>query len=394
MGAKMSAKILQQAREQIAEEDGGKPGPAALRGTLGGDDFDAGEAEADEVLQSGSHEDGQAFSEALEISGQDEADLARFMAPKGAARVSLADLVMGKIKEKETELASQASEAAPYSELNPRVVQLFTGVGKILSTYRTGKLPKALKIIPTLRNWDQVLYVTEPDTWTAAAMFQATRIFSSNLNDRMAQRFYNLCLLPRVRDDIAEYKKLNFHLYMAVKKALFKPGAWFRGLLLPICEAGDCSLREAVILSSVLTRTSIPVLQSSAALLKLAEYPYTGANSIFIRVLLDKKYALPFRVIDALVFHFHRFATDDREPPVLWHQCLLIFVQRYKEDITSEQKEALLELLRKHKHHTITADVRREIRLSRSRDNEVPMEQDPAIQFAAGAASGPLSMEV
>lgn len=46
----------------------------------------------------------------------------------------------------------------------------------------------------------------------------------------MAQRFYNLVLLPRVRDDIAEYKRLNFHLYMALKKALFKPGAWFKGM--------------------------------------------------------------------------------------------------------------------------------------------------------------------
>lgn len=55
------------------------------------------------------------------------------------------------------------------------------------------------------------------------------RIFSSNLKERMAQRFYNLVLLPRVQDDIAEYKRLNFHLYSALKKALFKPGAWFKG---------------------------------------------------------------------------------------------------------------------------------------------------------------------
>ncbi len=67
-------------------------------------------------------------------------------------------------------------------------------------------------------------------------MYQATRIFASNLHERMAQRFYNLILLPRVRDDIAEYKKLNFHLYQALRKALFKPGAFFRGILLPLCE--------------------------------------------------------------------------------------------------------------------------------------------------------------
>ena len=49
-------------------------------------------------------------------------------------------------------------------------------------------------------------------------------------------RFYNLVLLPRVRDDLAEYKRLNFHLFMALKKAIFKPAAFFKGILLPICE--------------------------------------------------------------------------------------------------------------------------------------------------------------
>jgi hypothetical protein len=48
--------------------------------------------------------------------------------------------------------------------------------------------------------------------------------------------FYNLILLPRIRDDIAEFKRLNFHLFMALKKALFKPAAFFKGILLPICE--------------------------------------------------------------------------------------------------------------------------------------------------------------
>jgi essential nuclear protein 1 len=49
----------------------------------------------------------------------------------------------------------------------------------------------------------------------------------------------------------------------------------------------------------------------------------------------------------------------------------------YKEDITSEQKQALLEVMRKHTHFKITPEVRREIVHSRSRDNEVPMEMEP-----------------
>ena len=34
----------------------------------------------------------------------------------------------------------------------------------------------------------KVVYVTNPESWTAAAMYQATRIFVSNMNAKMAQR--------------------------------------------------------------------------------------------------------------------------------------------------------------------------------------------------------------
>ena len=61
-----------------------------------------------------------------------------------------------------------------------------------------------------------------------------------------------------------------------------------------------------------------------------------GANSLFIRVLLDKKHARPYKVVDALVFHFIRLsntykarrAGDVEKLPVLWHQSLLVFCQR------------------------------------------------------------------
>lgn len=55
---------------------------------------------------------------------------------------------------------------------------------------------------------------------------------------------------------------------------------------------------------------------------------------------------------------------------MLWHQSLLTFVQRYKSDISSEQKEALLELLKMHSHHEITNEIRRELQNARCRDIE------------------------
>merc|ERR1719461_462648 len=101
------------------------------------------------------------------------------------------------------------------------------------------------------------------------------------------------------------------------------------------------------------------------------EMEYSGANSIFLRIFFDKKYALPYRVVDACVFHFLKFRNEKRELPVLWHQAFLTFVQRYKGHISSEQKEALLELLKFQQHEKITPEIRRELQHAKCRDEEM-----------------------
>eukprot|EP00064_Thunnus_orientalis_P010258 superscaffoldBa00001375_g10284 len=366
---RLSRKILQQARiqqEELQTEYGLAPEKKKTPVTVLGS----------ETQDADSDEEWPALGEAGAGDGDVECDTEVVVDPDDEKAIeirTLADIIMEKITEKQTEVGTVMSEVSgvPMPQLDPRIVEVYKGVNKVLSKYRSGKLPKAFKIIPALSNWEQVLYLTDPETWTAAAMYQATRIFSSNLKERMAQRFYNLVLLPRVRDDIAEYKRLNFHLYSALKKALFKPGAWFKGILIPLCESGTCTLREAIIIGSILTKCSIPVLHSSAAMLKLAEMEYNGANSIFLRLLLDKKYALPFRVLDALVAHFLSFRNEKRVLPVLWHQSLLTLAQRYKADLASEQKAALLELLKIQTHPQISAEIRRELQNSESRDIEI-----------------------
>jgi len=380
VGERLSKKILEQARAQqdeLEEEYGvgtGKEKQAkSYLGPSKGPDSDVEDDDADEVEEFAEDQ----YYEDLNIDEEDERAMQNFMNQEPSVRRTLADVIMEKINEKKTEIESHMSEKPDMPVLDDRIVKVFKSVGVILSKYRAGKLPKAFKMIPSLENWEEILHCTDPDSWTSAALYQATRIFTSNLNAKMAQRFFNLVLLPRVRDDIEEYKRLNYHLYMALKKALFKPAAFFKGILLPLCDSGTCTLREAVIISSILSKVSIPVLHSAAAMLKIAEMNYSGANSIFLRVLLDKKYALPFRVIDALVGHYLKFMSDNRELPVLWHQAFLVFTQRYKEDISSEQKEALLELCKKHYHDKITPEIRRELTHSKSRDVE-------SSEFAVG----------
>lgn len=142
-------------------------------------------------------------------------------------------------------------------------------------------------------------------------------------------------------------------------------------------EEGESTEGEGGLLPQHFPTTNPTHLPTSAAMLKIAEMEYSGANSIFLRLLLDKKYALPYRVLDALVFHFLGFRTEQRELPVLWHQCLLTLAQRYKADLAVEQKEALLELLRLQPHPQLSPEIRRELQSAVPRDVEdVPIAMD------------------
>jgi len=42
-------------------------------------------------------------------------------------------------------------------DLDPKVIELYKEVGELMSKYRSGKVPKAFKAIPTLVNWEQIL---------------------------------------------------------------------------------------------------------------------------------------------------------------------------------------------------------------------------------------------
>lgn len=68
--------------------------------------------------------------------------------------------------------------------------------------------------------------------------------------------------------------------------------------------------------------------------------------------------------------------SEKRKLPVLWHQSLLTFVQRYKEDIASEQRDALMELTKLQHHYQISPEVRRELVNSKGRDLEEGIRMD------------------
>lgn len=228
------------------------------------------------------------------------------------------------------------------------------------SSYRAGKLPKAFKIIPSLSNWEEV-----PSP------------FSSHPLDPLDHRAAELV----AAGDVCRHAHLRLQPERQAGAAFLLLGAPPRGSrqysavqvdaargnelqeaelpLLPVAEEGDVQARR------VLQGHSAPALRGSAARGEgwavgrvhaeggdhrefgggegvdsdgafgggAAEVDsvavdfwsglngrYSGAVSLFMMVLLNKKYSLPYVVIDALVDYFRMFDSDDRELPVLWQQ--------------------------------------------------------------------------
>jgi essential nuclear protein 1 len=309
---------------------------------------------------------------------------------------NLADKIMASIRQKEKQqLANDHQSSRPEGAvlLPPKVIAAYAGVGEILSTYTHGKLPKLFKVIPSLNNWEDVLYVTNPDKWTPHAVYEATKLFVSNLTAKQAQRFVENVLLERFRIEIedSETHSLNYHIYRALKKALYKPGAFFQGFLFPLVENG-CSVREATIAGSILTKISIPQSHSSAALNYLLGLEFSPASTVFIRVLLEKKYALPYQIIDECFFYFIKFrnikeeSMDDETTqrqvpslPVVWHKAFLAFALQYKNDITDEQRDLLLETVRQRGHKDIGPEIRRELLAGKPREEPIKEKETTMI---------------
>ena len=380
--AKLSQKIMKLAKEQQDDFEP-KMGSSMIASRNSDDEYDDSDDDDDDFTSNMMRRNGDYVD--VDINEADEAALSQFMPKQANQRQTLGDIIAEKIREREEAEArangggntasgdgnnnATNTSTIQYSQgTSDKVIEVYTRVGALLTRYRAGKVPKAFKIIPALRNWEEVLMITNPEKWSPHAMYVATKIFASNLNPKNAQRFYNLVLLPAVRDDIRKERKLNYHLYRALKKAIYKPAAFFKGILLPLCDKREgCNLREAMIISSVLGKVSVPMMHSAAALLKMCLMPYSGVTSMFMTVLLDKKYALPYRVIDAVVKHFLGFQTETKTLPLMWNKCLLVFAQRYKQEVTAVQKNAMKLLLRTHQHHIVTSEIRRELFNARSR---------------------------
>lgn len=282
-----------------------------------------------------------------------------------AEEQDLGEAILEEVKEeekngKQRELTHQEDN----SDIPHQLQSLFIQLGTFLARYRSGPMPKALKFIPKWENWEQLLLITEPERWSAGGMKEMTRIFTS-ANKFVLQRFLNLFLLPAVRANIAAHRKLKVHYFTALKTGIFKADAWLKAILFPLLM-DQATLREAVIIGAVLSKSSIAPLIVAAAIVKLcsmfpAHRGWTPASCYIIGVLFNKKTSLPESAVEAGVQYFESFTQLENTLPVIWHTSLLIFVQRYKMSLSKGQRQRVRDIVRVQRHPAIREEILKEL---------------------------------
>lgn len=391
---KTSRKIFELARDQQEEleipdhpsdeQDGHDDLAERLQDRSWRDDASSDESDEEGTEISSEVDDAQ---EMFQLDSEDIQALDTFLPANNGERRTLADVIFSKLDQKNQsddvavvqKVQQDEERPDPALGLDPRVVESYSKLAVFLRGYKSGPLPKLFKVIPSLPAWARILALTKPEKWSPHACYAATKAFIPSMKPPQAQLLLSVVLLDAIREDIQSNKKLNVHYYEALKRALYKPGAFFKGIVFPLLEKG-CTLKEALVVASIIAKKKVPVLHSAAALLWIARMDYTGPNSLFIRVLIDKKYQLPYKVVDELVFHFIRLSNtykarnrgDSEKLPVLWHQSLLAFCQRYSSDLTPDQKDALLDVVRVNPHPGIGPEVRRELINSVARGDPRP----------------------
>ncbi|NWT60161.1 BYST protein, partial [Erythrocercus mccallii] len=396
--ARLSRRILEQARRQQeeleAEHGPGAPAAPRQRGALlapGSDSEDDEEWPSLEKAAAAAGRSGD-YGGDVEVDPEDEKAIEMFMNKNPPLRRTLADIIMEKITEKQTEVETALSEISgcPMPQLDPRVLEVYRGVREVRPEQLSLQPPpwdaegRDSALCPCChcpQSWPACVPVSEappdPVPVLLCPELSCVPILSCPCP-------VSLWFCPRSCPVSPELSRVPVALSPELSRVPMALSPELSLSRIPMALSLELShipvaLSLSPRLSPGLSLSRIPValslsprlsLSRSAALLKLAEMQYSGANSVFLRLLIDKKYALPFRVLDALVFHFLAFRREQRLLPVLWHQSLLALAQRYKEDLSSEQKEALLELLKFHSHPQISPEIRRELMNSKTRDVE------------------------
>lgn len=95
-------------------------------------------------------------------------------------------------------------------------------------------------------------------------------------------------------------------------------------------------LKQAEIVASILARRSFPNTHGATAIHHCCSVPFSGAQNIILKALIDKKFSLPQVVVNRLSEWFLSFNNRaSKDPlPLLWFQTFASFAKTYGSSLT------------------------------------------------------------
>ena len=224
--------------------------------------------------------------------------------------------------------------------LQPKLLKILERASLFLKVYRSGKIPKILRILPCLKNFEEVLWLTRPDTWSEQAIVILTRFFLPKLDKNQLSRFYSLVLAPRLQETIFSSKSYSVHIKKAIKISTAYPSIFFSSIILPICESKRCTNKEGVILSSIIWKYKFPRSVIMSTLVRLTKQPVTSAICMILRVMISKNYLISLRIIDLLIDFFN--LNNKKITSTHYKTLLLVFLKNYSDFLSIEDRKQFL----------------------------------------------------
>nr|AAW25277.1 SJCHGC09292 protein [Schistosoma japonicum] len=233
----------------------------------------------------------------------------------------------------------------------------------VLRHYRSGLYRKTVKMLPHLVGWDSLLEMLKPLEWSVHVYPRSSRYLHPRVTNQHIT-FYESYLLPKVKQDIKENRRLCFHLFEALIASMFRPEEFISGVYLPWVQS-EMSKTEGIILSNLIKRATLKSRFAAVALALTLEEDFSIPRSMVVETFIAKKYHLPEAAVLRIINYFISFDkdcttyfTDEKRMPLTWFKSLLVFLEFYRHCVNPSQREKLLKLCRRHEHPEITPEIR------------------------------------
>jgi essential nuclear protein 1 len=224
-----------------------------------------------------------------------------------------------------------------------KILKVLERTGILLKVYRSGKLPKIIKIVPLFKNFEDLIWFTRPDRWSIRALFLISKLFVNTLNRFEAKRFLTLIFLPRLQECIFKNQNLNLYIPFISKIANIDPKIFFSSIILPFIKNSNCCKKESVVLSLILLKISLKAKYISYFLVQLLKISDTSAKFILLRVILTKNYNFSYRILDILVDFFIKNKSQTKN--ILFLKSYISFLKNYSIFLSLEDKNRLPDII-------------------------------------------------